>query len=151
MADGPIQWHPGFVAAMNLELSKSRDVLRFEKEYNLNVKPLEIDLLIIKKNAHVSLDNEIGSIFKGHNIIEYKNPAEQLDIDVFYKVEAYAILWKNSGCHKGRGCDDNSCAGDEAPGIIQIFSGAWLSDMDSVSRNLLCGGKCGLSNTDYCH
>ena len=97
MADGPIQWHPGFVAAMNLELSKSRDVLRFEKEYNLNVKPLEIDLLIIKKNAHVSLDNEIGSIFKGHNIIEYKNPAEQLDIDVFYKVEAYACLYKSYG------------------------------------------------------
>ncbi len=47
MEDTPIQWHPGFVAAMNLELAQYRNILRFEKEYNLNVKPLEIDLLII--------------------------------------------------------------------------------------------------------
>lgn len=43
-----IQWHPGFVGAMNLELLKNRDDLLFEKEYNLNTKPLEIDLLVIR-------------------------------------------------------------------------------------------------------
>ncbi|MCI9427810.1 MAG: hypothetical protein HFI81_08660 [Eubacterium sp.] len=48
MMDKKVQWHPGFVAAMNLELAKSREFLVFEKEYNLNTKPLEIDLLIIK-------------------------------------------------------------------------------------------------------
>lgn len=48
-----IQWHPGFVAAMDLELSENRDDLIYEKEYNLNTKPLEIDLLIIKKEPGV--------------------------------------------------------------------------------------------------
>ena len=49
MSDRKIQWHPGFAAAMHLELNKYKDNLIFEKEYNLNTKPLEIDLLIIKK------------------------------------------------------------------------------------------------------
>ena len=43
MKDTKIQWHPGFVSAMNLELMKYRESLEFEKEYNLNTKPLEID------------------------------------------------------------------------------------------------------------
>lgn len=48
-----IQWHPGFVAAINLELAENRDDLIYEKEYNLNTKPLEIDLLVIKKDKDV--------------------------------------------------------------------------------------------------
>lgn len=97
MKDTKVQWHPGFVAAMNLELTKNRDDLIFEKEYNLNTKPLEIDLLVIKKNSNISIDNEIGKIFRGHNILEYKSPEDHLNIDVFYKVGAYASLYKSYG------------------------------------------------------
>ena len=49
MKEIKVQWHPGFVAAMDLELSANRGDLVYEKEYNLNTKPLEIDLLVIKK------------------------------------------------------------------------------------------------------
>lgn len=97
MKDTKIQWHPGFVAAMNLELAKNRDDLLFVKEYNLNTKPLEIDLLVIKKDKGVSTDNEIGAIFRGHNIVEYKSPQDHLDIDTFYKAGAYASLYKSYG------------------------------------------------------
>lgn len=45
-----MQWHPGFVAAMNLELVAQRNEMIMEREHNLNLKPLEIDLLVIKKN-----------------------------------------------------------------------------------------------------
>ena len=55
MKNTVIQWHPGFVAAMNLELADNREFFIFEKEYNLNTKPLEIDLLIIKKEEFVSV------------------------------------------------------------------------------------------------
>ena len=51
MKDKKIQWHPGFVAAMNLEFAQDRTGLIFEKEYNLNTKPLEVDLLVIKKRG----------------------------------------------------------------------------------------------------
>ena len=74
MEDTKIQWHPGFVAAMNLEFAENRDDLTFEPEYNLNTKPLEIDLLIIKKEASVPIENDIGS-FSGDII--YWNTSHQ--------------------------------------------------------------------------
>ena len=98
MKNDQLQWHPAFFAALSLELAKSRDYLDFEREHNLNVKPLEIDLLIIKKNPGISISNEIGKIFKVHNLLEYKNPKDSLDIDVFFKVIAYACLYKSYGC-----------------------------------------------------
>ena len=92
-----IQWHPGFVAAMNLEFALSRDGLVFQKEYNLNTKPLAVDLLIIKKEPSVQIDNEIGTIFRGHNIMEYKSPEDSLGVDAFYKSQSYAGLYKSYG------------------------------------------------------
>ena len=97
MNDRKVQWHPGFVAAMNLEFAQNRADLIFEKEYNLNTKPLEIDLLVVKKNTAVSISNEIGKLFRGHNIMEYKSPEDHLDIDDFYKTGAYASLHKSYG------------------------------------------------------
>ena len=52
MGDKKIQWHPGFVAALDLKLRQYREYLQFEKEYNLNTKPLAVDRLVIKKNAY---------------------------------------------------------------------------------------------------
>ena len=92
-----IQWHPGFVAAINLELAENRDDLIYEKEYNLNTKPLEIDLLVIKKDKDIQISNEIGRMFKGHNILEYRSPEDRMDIDSFYKAGAYASLYKAYG------------------------------------------------------
>lgn len=97
MKNTKIQWHPAFVAAMGLELKQNRGDLIFEKEYNLNTKPLEIDLLIIKKAASVQVSSEIGRFFKGHNILEYKSPEDHLDIDTFYKTLAYGCLYKSYG------------------------------------------------------
>ena len=92
-----IQWHPAFIAAMDLEFSENRDNLIYEKEHNLSTKPLEIDLLVIKKTNSIPIANEIGKIFMGHNIIEYKSPGDHFNIDTFYKAGAYASLYKVSG------------------------------------------------------
>ncbi len=97
MNETKIQWHPGFVAAMNLELKEYRDGLVFEKEYNLNTNPLEIDLLIIKKETSLYISNDIGCFFRGHNILEYKSLEDHLDIDAFSKALAYAHLYKSYG------------------------------------------------------
>ncbi len=97
MKDTKIQWHPAFVSAMGLEFKQDRGNLIFEAEHNLNTKPLEIDLLIIKKEVSVQLASEIGKLFKGHNIVEYKSPDDHLDIDTFYKSLAYACLYKSYG------------------------------------------------------
>ena len=97
MSDMKIQWHPGFVAAMDLEFEENRNDLIYEKEYNLNTKPLEIDLLVIKKEPGIEIVNEIGKLFRGHNIVEYKSPEDHMDIDTFYKANAYGCLYKASG------------------------------------------------------
>lgn len=95
--DARVQWHPAFVAAMNLELRQNKNELIYEREYNLNTKPLSIDLLVLKKHSAIPIVNEIGRIFRGHNILEYKSEDDHLDIDVFYKVGSYASLYKAYG------------------------------------------------------
>lgn len=94
-----IQWHPGFCSAMKLELRDNMDDLFYINEYNLNTKPLQVDLLVIRKNRNVLIQNEIGRLFKGHNIMEYKSPDDGLNVDTYYKVLAYACLYKASGEH----------------------------------------------------
>lgn len=93
------QWHSAFCSAMELVLEDDREYLAFIREYNLNTKPLEIDLLIIKKLRTHQVKVEIGRIFKEHNIFEYKSPEDGLNIDTFYKVNAYAALYKASASH----------------------------------------------------
>ena len=53
--------------------------------------------MVIKKDASVHILNEIGTFFRGYNIIEYKSPQDSLDIDVFFKSIAYACLYKAYG------------------------------------------------------
>lgn len=107
MEDTNTQWHPGFIGAMDLEFKEDRGMLSFEKEHNLNTKPLQVDLLIIKKEGSGSIHNEIGEIFRKYNIVEYKSPKQHLDVDVFYKTGAYASLYKSYGeTVDGRAADD---------------------------------------------
>lgn len=88
------QWHPAFCAAFRLELKEDLDVLNCINEFNLNSKPLQIDLLIIRKIQDVVTKNNLGKIFRGHNIIEYKSPDDELNVDTFIKVVGYACLYK---------------------------------------------------------
>lgn len=97
MEDTDIQWHPGFVSAMELELIEYKGRLCFDSEHNLSKKPLQIDLLVIKKDKPVEITNKIGRIFKKYNIMEYKSPDDSLNIDTLYKVQAYAALYKSDG------------------------------------------------------
>lgn len=93
-----LQWHPAFCAATELELRQDLDVLELIPEYNLSKKPLQIDLVIIKKmDWKRTLQNEIGHIMRGHNILEYKGPGDELTIDSFFKVIGYASLYKAHG------------------------------------------------------
>ena len=78
-----IQWHPAFCAAAELELRFNKDDLEFKREYNLSKKPLQMDLLIIEKRKGVQIQNEIGKIFRAHNIIEFKSPDDGMTIDNF--------------------------------------------------------------------
>ena len=88
------QWHPAFVSAMQLELKEDAQYLNFTSEHNLNTKPLEVDLLIVKKEKDVEIKNEIGKVFRKHNIVEYKSPDDSMNLNTYMKVIAYACLYK---------------------------------------------------------
>lgn len=101
------QWHPGFAAAIRIELRENKDDLTFEEEYNLSKKPLQVDVLIIKKNREVQIKNRIGKLFKRYNIVEYKSPDDEMGIDTLYKVIAYACLYKSGSAKENayKACD----------------------------------------------
>ena len=100
-----IQWHPGFVTGINLELGGYESSIVLEREYNLNTKPLEIDVLLRKKQGMKKVgtetpDNEIARIFRQYNIVEYKSPDAHLDMNTYFKANSYACLLKVYG-YKG--------------------------------------------------
>ena len=94
MENKPIQWHPGFESAVQVELQEDREFLQFEKELNLTKKPLQIDVLIRKKEGY-QVRKSIGRIFRMYNIVEYKSPEDSVSINSFYKAVAYACLYQS--------------------------------------------------------
>ena len=65
-------WHTAFRAAMRIELEDYKDYLEFTDEYQLTQDALRIDLLIVKKLSGIDINNDVGRIFKGHNLIILK-------------------------------------------------------------------------------
>ena len=87
--DEKIQWHPAFDAALQIEFGDEAKYLEFDPEHLISKKPMQIDVLV-KNEKHVKLRKNIGRIFRQYNIIEYKSPEDDLDIDDFYKTYATA-------------------------------------------------------------
>lgn len=89
-----LQWHPAFYAGLRIELEEDAENLIFDTEYQLGKKPMQVDVLVVKKNGDIPVRKNIGKIFRKYNIIEYKSPEDSLSIDDFYKVYGYACFYK---------------------------------------------------------
>ncbi|MBC2582945.1 3-isopropylmalate dehydrogenase [Clostridium sp. DJ247] len=94
MTKEKIKWHPAFAAAVQLELKDYEKHLEFFTEHQLTAEPLRIDILIIKKLDNIKIHKLIGKIFKQYNIFEYKSPSDYVSIDDYFKIKAYAYLYK---------------------------------------------------------
>ncbi len=92
-----LDWHSGFEGGLMLSLRRYAKDLQIEREHPLSSEPLRIDFLVIKKRPDVLIDNAMGREFKTYNLIEYKNPNDELNIDVLWKVIGYACLNKSFG------------------------------------------------------
>ena len=95
MKNTKLQWHPAFSAALRITLQDELEYLEMWEEYLLSKKPLQMDILIIKKLKDVPIRKTIGRIFRKHNIIEYKSPGDSLSINDFYKVYGYACIYQS--------------------------------------------------------
>lgn len=99
MEQGKLQWHPAFSAALRIELEEELEILDIVDEYQLSKKPLQMDILIVKKRKDIPVKKNIGRIFRKYNIIEYKAPDDYLSINDFYKV--YALSEKDVTIFRG--------------------------------------------------
>lgn len=97
MEKSGIKWHQGFYGGIELELRDYREYLTFDKEHELSKEPLRMDLLIIRKEGDIRIDNPIARIFRRYNIVEYKSPRDELSIDDLYKTVGYACIYKGMG------------------------------------------------------
>ena len=91
---GRTRFHYGFYAAMKVEYDIIHADVTYEQEIQLGEEPIRLDFLIIKKDAHVVLNDPIGEFFGTVNIFEYKSPEDGLSIDDFYKAMGYSFIYK---------------------------------------------------------
>ena len=88
------QWHGPFFGSMRLELKGNKEGYVYAGEYPLNMKSLLIDMLARADQEVAWILDEITANFRKHNIIEFKSPDDDLNLDVFYKTVGYACLYK---------------------------------------------------------
>ena len=91
-----LQWHPAFGAALRITLQDEMKYLEMHEEHLLSKKPLQMDILIIKKTQDIQIKKKIGMIFRKHNIIEYKSPEDSLSVNDFYKVYGYSCIYQSN-------------------------------------------------------
>jgi hypothetical protein len=70
------------------------DNLEFERACNLGQRSLCVDMIIIKKQDGIEIENEIGRVFKHYNIVEYKCLGDRMTINDYFKTLGYAFLYK---------------------------------------------------------
>lgn len=90
------QWHQAFVGAMHCELEEDLDKLDFYPERSITKKPLQIDLLVIKKKKNDKLKSRIGKLLTEYNILEYKSPDDHLGAKALFQAFTYACYYKST-------------------------------------------------------
>ena len=128
-----IQWHTGFVHAMRLYLKDYEDDIEFNEEFQLTRKPLSIDLTVVKKPDDLVINNNIGRFFRKHNILEYKSPKDELNLETFYKVQAYALLYMISPAN----CDTYGAPVCENDITISIVRAAYPRELMKFPMQLV--------------
>jgi hypothetical protein len=85
-------WHTMFYGALELILDSKLFSYQFQRE--LTKEPLQIDAIIVKKLRDVEPVEKIAKLFLRDNIVEFKGPDDYLSVEDFYKVHAYAYLYR---------------------------------------------------------
>ena len=92
---GKIYWHGPFFEGLQLDLHQYKDWLEYEKEHELSKESLIVDVLVIKKTKDAKIDRDIGRIFKGHNLVEFKSEKDSFSVRDYNKILAYALFYSS--------------------------------------------------------
>lgn len=89
------QWHPVFVTALKEALSDAPPgQVEIQAEVALSSKPLDVDVIVIKKKADIVLAHPVARVFRRYNLFEFKSPVDYLEANDFDKGLALARLYK---------------------------------------------------------
>lgn len=86
-----------FCDALKIELATTDINTGYKPNDCMYMQPVAAFLLAIIKSPDIQIQNAIGKIFRGHNIIDYTYFDKKLDTDHLYKTIAYTSLYKASG------------------------------------------------------
>ena len=89
-------WHKLLVGAFILDMRPDREKLVFQQETEIGREPPRTDLIVIRKQPDAVLENEIGQVFRTHNLIEFKSPEDRLGLKAYYKGIGYAGFYIGS-------------------------------------------------------
>lgn len=101
MAKERIAWHPAFASVVQIDLGRYGGRLEYETEHELNLMPLRIDLVVVRKDPSLSIERGYASAFRGHNLMEFKSENDALTLNDLFKVIAYGCLYKAYGTSLG--------------------------------------------------
>ena len=73
MAKERIAWHPAFASVVQIDLGRYGGQLEYETEHELNLMPLRIDLVVVRKDPALFIERGYASAFRGHNLMEFKS------------------------------------------------------------------------------
>ncbi len=102
-----------FCDALKIELATTDINTGYNPNNCIYMKPVAAFLLAIIKSPDIQIQNDIGKIFKGHNIIDYTCFDKTLNTGHFYKSLAYTSLYKASSLE-----DDTIKAGDVTATLV---------------------------------
>lgn len=83
--------------ALKIELATTDTNTGYKPDDCMYMRPVAAYLLAILKSSDIKIQNDIGKIFKGHNLLDYTYFDKKLDTDHLYKTIAYTSLYKASG------------------------------------------------------
>ena len=74
------EWHPLFVTSLKEALSDALPgEVEIQPEVALSSKPLDVDVIVVKKSETARLSHPLTNIFKKYNLFEFKSPDDRLE------------------------------------------------------------------------
>ena len=86
-------WHAALEAVLHLSTDIYGSAISLLVEEELGIEPPRADFIIVRQDKAAVIDEPIFDHFRIHNIIEYKNPNDDLNERVLWKTIGYAGLY----------------------------------------------------------
>ena len=93
-------WHKAFEALLRFTTYKYKGV-RILPELEIGIDPPRADYVILIQDDELEFEESIFMIFRKIDVLEYKNPHDDLNWRTLYKIISYAYMLIGTAEHEG--------------------------------------------------